>query len=273
MFAGENIPSKCADIFRQQVCFSHQCEQPTFGNAHVVVTSMLASPLRRRIIASNWKSIPNIEVFPSINGYHSNETLSAIAKAGVQYHQLQFTNYGTLATWLTKRAALQKQVCCEYEYMALLEDDVILNSNFQEFIENTISLNEKGRQAYVPGVVGFLCPLPQQPKGCFFRRFLRWGEAYLISLAGARAMLHSLDEKGITQNIDNEFDGNGIGTFFFSENKAVVDLLVPPGHGDIMKTHDFSESELKSFLTTTANQTQLHMPQICELWGINPKPQ
>ena len=64
-------------------------------------------------MAENRKILPNLEVWRSINGYNVNETMAAFASAvdeGVKYHWLQFETFGTLAIWLTKRAALQTQV-------------------------------------------------------------------------------------------------------------------------------------------------------------------
>ena len=94
------------------ICFSRHCQSATVGPIHFVVTSLLTDE-RAKIVSKNRELLPNLEVWRAVNGYNINETMGAFAEAvgeGLKYHWLQFETFGTLAIWLTKRAALQTQV-------------------------------------------------------------------------------------------------------------------------------------------------------------------
>ena len=65
---------------------------------------------RSGALAANQKVIPELEVFPSVNGYNKTQTVEKLRESGLHYEELSLKKYGQLANFLTKFAILKRQV-------------------------------------------------------------------------------------------------------------------------------------------------------------------
>ena len=61
-------------------------------------------------------------------------------------------------------------------------------------------------------------------------------------------MLSLMTRKGITANVDNELDQNGIGRISIRKPENYLTLAVSPGHGDALKTSDISRVYMNEIL-------------------------
>ena len=67
-------------------------------------------------------------------------------------------------------------------------------------------------------------------------------------------MLKVMSEKGITANVDNEWDGNGIGRVSLRKPENYLTLAVSPGMGDALKTPEISLTHME-VLRSWSNRT------------------
>ena len=72
-------------------------------------------------------------------------------------YQTYFHTYPRSLSFSSTSSLLLSQVCCGYPFMVLLEDDVILSSQFINLIRSHVSFLREGRQHVVPGMIGELC--------------------------------------------------------------------------------------------------------------------
>lgn len=133
--------------------------------------------------------IPDIEIFPSVNGFDEAETQKELANTGVPFIHLQHHNYGSLACWVTKYKCLQKQVDQQIPEMCMIEDDVELDETF------VCSVNALKKRFLEDPDLNMI-------------RLARWGEGYITTLESAKRILALLKEEGVTGNIDNQLRGN-----------------------------------------------------------------
>ena len=76
-------------------------------------------------------------------------------------------------------------------------------------------------------------------------------------------MLQVMDAKGITANVDNEWDGNGIGRVSLRKPDNFLTLAVSPGAGDALKTPDITSSfmeEIRSMSNGTMRGVKYSRP-------------
>ena len=191
----------------------------------VYLIQSLQTSERLNYINKNLQTFPDLQIFKSINGYDINETTNELLNSNIMYHTLEkeFVTYGTLANFLTKVNAFKYQVKNNIEYMCLIEDDLILNDNFKDFIEKLLPLL----------------------KDCNMLRLSKWGEGYVTSLEGAKKILNHIYEKGIINNIDNQlrlYCGKEIHI-----NNTPFYLCVDTNCGDCLKTKYISDEEIVKF--------------------------
>ena len=98
------------------------------------------------------------------------------------------------------------------EYMCLLEDDLILKDNFENFLQDLL-----------PKV-----------KSYNMIRLCNWGEGYLTSIDGARNILNHIYINGIVKNIDIQLREN-CGSELHVSNTPFT-LLIQNDKGDCLKT-------------------------------------
>lgn len=144
----------------------------------------LKTTKRLKYINKNLQTFPDLKIFKSINGYNINKTIIELKKSKIKFKRLnnKFYTYGTLANFLTKVNVLKYQIKNNIEFICLIEDDLLLNNNFKDFVENLLPLLKR----------------------CNMLRLAKWGEGYVISLAGAKNILNHIYRKGIILNIDNQ---------------------------------------------------------------------
>ena len=61
-----------------------------------------------------------------------------LIKSGVELRHLDHLKYGTLANWVTKFKAFEYQLLHSIDYMCLLEDDVVIEEGFHEYIDSLL---------------------------------------------------------------------------------------------------------------------------------------
>ena len=228
---------------------------------HFAITSLL-TPLRRPFVEQNLGVHPQIEIWESVNGYLVDQTIAALyegARMGLRFHFLNFHTYGTLAIWLTKFFSLRSQLCCSYRYLVLLEDDVTIKPEFLDLVRENVRLFEEGRENEIAGMKGRLCSLNASVFSignstvgpCLFRRYLNWGEAYLISYGAAERLMRIMLSLGVTKNIDNEFDRIGVGLIVTPNVTKYLQLQVASNSGDALRTMDIPPYEMKKWREIT----------------------
>jgi len=169
---------------------------------------------RLAIINKNIKILPQLKIFRSINGYNTNETLFALKKSGLKLVNLDTWHYGTLANFLTKYFCLLHQISNNIEYMCFLEDDVLIDKAFPQFVENLVSFKNHNLNQV---------------------RIGNWGEGYITSLAGAKRIVNIIKKKGINFSIDNQLRLLCNPEYDDHLNTPWT-LLSPPNQGDCLKT-------------------------------------
>ena len=169
---------------------------------------------RISIINANLKLFPNIKIFDAINGYNVYETTDCLLKSQLKLKYLSFNTYGTLANFLTKYNAFKYQIDNNIKYMCLIEDDLLLKPNFQEFIVNNTKLLDNSN-------INML-------------RLDKWGEGYVTSIKGAINIINYIQKNGIIENIDNQL------RLYCGNEKRLYNtpwtLMVPSNKGDCLKT-------------------------------------
>jgi GR25 family glycosyltransferase involved in LPS biosynthesis len=236
-------PQDCTD----SLCFDQFCSKVSqVDSIHYAITSLMTSE-RIPFLLQNKLVIPNLEIWRGVNGYDVNETFTKLQEAvdeGIKFKYIQFRTFGTVANWLTKRIALKNQICCRYPYVVLIEDDVKLTHPFTHLISQHVSMIEDGLTNHkIPGEPGFLCLFAQDREKCYIRRYMKWGEVYLISLSAAQKMMQYMTMRGITHNIDNEWLHNGVGVVNLTHPENYLQLLVSTNKGDILKTDPLNTAD------------------------------
>lgn len=119
---------------------------------------------------------------------------------------------------------LLDQVEHKYDFVCMIEDDVILKSGFPFFAQR-------------------LTLLFRQQQNLNMVRLGRWGEGYVVSLRGAKDILRRINSLGIIANIDNQlrlFSGPELAVW----RHTPWALQVPTNKGDIHKTSCLSPDRL-----------------------------
>ena len=105
--------------------------------------------------------------------------------------------------------------------MCLIEDDLIIQKGFREFIENNLHLL----------------------KNCNMLRLDKWGEGYVTSLNGVKNIVKNIYSMGIIHNIDNQLRlncGKEIRIY-----KTPWKLVIGTNMGDCLKTKKIPKEFLK----------------------------
>lgn len=173
---------------------------------------------RRDIINKNRDLYPSLQVFPSVNGYDINTTISEFNQLNIPFHSIDFQTYGTLANWITKYKMLQYQVQHKIDYLCFLEDDVLLSPEFEDFINDTITHFKDSTLNII--------------------RLHNWGEGYITSYQSAQNILRILSETGIILNIDNQLRSKCGKELFLKNN--FMHLQIKTNQGDCLKTKSFN---------------------------------
>ena len=195
---------------------------PTQGVAYgkynfceIYIISLLKQE-RKKYIEINRKKYKNIKVFQAVNGYDINETLKVQCDNNIEYKNLRFKTYGTLACWLSKYKMLKHQVENNIPFVCFLEDDVILQDNFDKFLNNCVF---------------------EFKKDINIIRLNRFGEGYITSLESAKTLLKILNKEGICENIDNQLQFMCGKELYIPNN--YLKLVVKTNKGDCLKTVEF----------------------------------
>lgn len=187
---------------------------------------------RAHILHKNLHTFSNIDIFHSINGYNDTETLEALSKSNLDFHNLynhESLRYGVLANFLTKFQALEHQVDNKIDYMCLIEDDVVLNRDLLNLIENSTKLLDKDQNLNMI-------------------RFGQWGECYLWSLPSAIRVLELIRKSGIINNIDNQLRLNCGKELWIN---YPIELFQKTNEGDCLSTSYIDLKKInKSYLSS-----------------------
>jgi len=186
---------------------------------------------RKKWIEYNKELYPNIKIFKSVNGYNIEEVINEFKQLKIIFHYIQHTTYGALANWITKLKAFQYQIDNSIEYMCLLEDDVLLDKDFQEHINKI---------------------LPMLNTDINIIRLHTWGEGYITSKDGAKKIISLLRNDGVIKNIDNQLKENCGKEYFANYN---FKLMCPTNHGDCLKTQIFNIEDFKKKVEEKNNLT------------------
>ena len=189
---------------------------------------------RHTFIHKNLSIYDQFELFQSVNGYKEEETLKELKASGLKFSNLHDANslrYGVLANFLTKYKMLEFQVEHEIPYICMIEDDVIINNKFVDFIYH---------QA--------LHSFKKDPKLNIIR-LGTWGEGYITSLPSARRILKLIRHKGICENIDNQLrkycgPEKNISKRCFD---VIYGLASKPNSGDCLNTDFIDLSKIDPF--------------------------
>jgi predicted O-methyltransferase YrrM len=177
---------------------------------------------RQSIVAENQKLFPYAQIFPSVNGYDIESTVSELKKLNVQYHSLGFQTYGTLANWITKYKVLQHQVQNKIDYVCFIEDDVLLTPEFEDFMNDSI-------EYFRDPAVNII-------------RLNNWGEGYITSYSSAQRLLKILSETGIVLNIDDQLREKSGKELYLRNN--YMKLQIGTNKGDCLKTEKIQTLQL-----------------------------
>lgn len=109
----------------------------------------------------------------------------------------RFGTFGSLANWLTKYYMLRQQVRRRLPVMAMLEDDMDLQTDFRAFVERMVRthLLAKGLRRAVSG------RRPESPEPAMLV-LGPWGEGYVTTLASAKRIVRRMQQQGIPLNVD-----------------------------------------------------------------------
>lgn len=192
-------------------------------------------------IKKNINLYPQIKIVPSIDGRKEDEVKTALKASGLELNHLHYKTYGTLAVFLTKFLAWEKQIKENVPYLCLLEDDLELNIEFLPFIE-------KQKDLLNDTSVNLL-------------RVAEFGECYITSLDSAKRLIKKIKEDGILMNVDeqmrvsgekiinhtkrpypNAFDWNNSVWTHYGYEHDIFKLLKPTNGGVPLKTREVEES-------------------------------
>ena len=135
----------------------------------------------------NKKTLPQLQLVKSVNGYNMFETLWEFKKTGLKYIGVDdlFQNYGTVACFLTKYKCLVNQIEEASQYLCFIEDDMLLGPKFESFVQTQVHLL-------------------QRDKTINMIRLGPWGEGYITSLASAKRLVAIIKQSGIIASIDTQ---------------------------------------------------------------------
>jgi hypothetical protein len=197
----------------------------------------LRTPSRESMVQKNLELFPKFEVVQAINGYNKEEVFDEFKKVGIKYTRLpndpvhgQFNTFGTMANTLTKIKTIQDCINKNYEFFAILEDDVGLDNIFDRFL-----LLATQSQLQSPQI------------DTWFIRLGEWGEGFIFSKEGAINTLDQLKKVGFRTQIDFELKYNGYP--HISCGNTPWKLLVPTNEGDLLKTEMISLEEAERFIS------------------------
>jgi predicted O-methyltransferase YrrM len=193
----------------------------SYGHYHLCqffVLSLLKED-RLPIIEKNKKTIPQLQIIKSVNGYNKDETIRELIELKVKYKSLHYKSYGTLANSITKIKMLKYQIEKNIPFICFLEDDLLLKPEFELFIYNSICLLKDDINMI---------------------RLQEWGEGYITSVESAKRILEHIYRDGFVDSIDNQFRercGKEIRVF-----DTPFDLTCEPNKGDCLKTEWLEEN-------------------------------
>jgi hypothetical protein len=195
----------------------------------------LRTPEREAMVQEALKIFPTFKVYQAINGYDKEEVFQEFEKVGIKYTRIpndpmhgHFNTFGTMANTLTKIKVMQECIEKNYEYFAILEDDLRLHDVFYRFV-----LLAKESQLEKPAVE------------TWFVRLGEWGEGYVFSKEGAIKTIENLKLVGFRTQIDFELKYNGYP--HIACGNTPWELLVPTNEGDLLKTEMINEEEAERF--------------------------
>jgi hypothetical protein len=120
-----------------------------------------------------------------------------------------------------------KEIIPEIEYMCLLEDDMILDNNFENFVEDNLFLLKEYN----------------------FLKLGKWGEGFITSIDGSKYILKQIYNDGIIFNIDDQLE------ICCKNHKYLPDtpftLMIETNQGDCLKTKEISNNEILKLKSLT----------------------
>lgn len=208
-------------------------------NEIAVFILSLRTPEREAMVQKALELFPNFKVFQAINGYDKEEVFQEFQKVGIKYTRIpndpmhgSFNTFGTMANSLTKIKAMEFCLNNDYEYFAILEDDLELSNIFYRFIK-----------------VAKEAQLEKPIQDTWFIRLGEWGEGYVFSKDGAIKTIEKLKQVGFRTQIDFELKYNGYP--HISCPNTPWKLLVPTNQGDLLKTDMINSEEAERFISLT----------------------
>jgi GR25 family glycosyltransferase involved in LPS biosynthesis len=197
----------------------------------------LRTPEREAMVQKALELFPNFKVFQAINGYDKEEVFNEFEKIGIKYTRIpndpmhgSFNTFGTMANSLTKIKAMEFCLNNNYEYFAILEDDLQLSNIFYRFLK-----------------VAKEAQLEESREDTWFIRLGEWGEGYVFNKDGAIKTIEKLKQVGFRTQIDFELKYNGYP--HISCPNTPWKLLVPTNQGDLLKTDMINDEEAERFIS------------------------
>jgi GR25 family glycosyltransferase involved in LPS biosynthesis len=197
----------------------------------------LRTPEREAMVQKTLELFPNFKVFQAINGYDKEEVFNEFEKIGIKYTRIpndpmhgSFNTFGTMANSLTKIKAMEFCLNNNYEYFAILEDDLQLSNIFYRFLK-----------------VAKEAQLEESREDTWFIRLGEWGEGYVFNKDGAIKTIEKLKQVGFRTQIDFELKYNGYP--HMSCPNTPWKLLVPTNQGDLLKTDMINDEEAERFIS------------------------
>ena len=140
---------------------------------------------RNKWVEQNKNTLSNLKVWNSVDGNKYQNTLENFIRIDVPYQTLlPYGKYfGALAIWITKFDIFNYQVENEIEYLCVMEDDVVVNEEFEDFLYDKMEMF---------GEVNY--PL--------LLRLGQFGEGYFSDLRVAKHIVNILRQDGVVDNID-----------------------------------------------------------------------
>lgn len=196
----------------------------------------LRTPEREVMNQKSLELFPNFKVIQAVNGYDKEEVFQEFEKVGIKYTRIpndplhgSFNTFGTMANTLTKIKTMKECIDKNYEYFAILEDDLELSNVFYRFLK----LAKESQ-------------LEKPTQETWFIRLGEWGEGYVFSKYGATKTIEKLKDVGFRTQIDFELKYNGYP--HISCPNTPWKLLVPTNQGDLLKTQMINEQEAERFI-------------------------
>ena len=148
-------------------------------------TDLGVSTQRKQWVSDLKVCVPSLEVQESINGFNPKIVDDAVVSSGLKFRGLYFSNYGTLASWLSKYNCIKDQVETATDFMCFMEDDFSVTPEFPNLVEWA------AQRFFVQPDLNYIT-------------FATYSECYLTSLDGARRLMDIFSKDGIKDNFDNQ---------------------------------------------------------------------